>query len=263
MNITQIAKRMEKFTLDNSPAILTAIGVTGTLTTAYLTGKATFKAAELIEEEKARLNLREKLDNADPKAFELEPKDKVALVWREYVPAASMAIVTSACIISANRIGTRRAAALATAYSVSERAFVEYKDKVIEKFGEKKEQQVRDEIAQDRVNRQPASQQVIIVGNGDVLFRDAFSGRYFNSSVEKVQRAENDTNYQVLHQGYASLSDFYERVGLPATSASEEVGWNNDKMLEVERSVTVSEDGRPCISIDFFVAPIRGYNRLI
>lgn len=255
MNITQLAKRMEKFAVDNSPAILTAIGVTGTLTTAYLSGKASFKAGQIIQEENRILQDRGKtfLDN----------KEKVKLVWKEYIPAASTATLTVTCIIGANRIGTRRAAALATAYSVSEKAFAEYKEKVVEKIGQKKEQAIRDEIAQDRVNNQPVVQrEIIIAGSGDVLCYDKFTGRYFKSDMESLRRAENDVNYQVLNSMYATLSDYYERIGLPATSASEEVGWNCDKLLEVRYSTTLSDDGKPCIAIDFVVAPIRGYARL-
>lgn len=147
------------------------------------------------------------------------------------------------------------------AYTISERAYEEYRTKVVKHIGSNKEEKIRDEIAQDRVDRKPVSKEVIIAGSGNVLCFDSYSGRYFNSTMETLKGAQNDTNYQVLNQGYASLSDFYERVGLPATDASEEVGWTQDKTLELEFSTTLSEDGRPCLSFAFFVAPVRNYFR--
>ena len=254
MTLTSVLKHLQKFTIDNSPAILTAIGVTGTLTTSYLTGKASFKAAEVI-----RL-AEEQGGTAEPGLPLL--KEHVRLVWKLYLPAAGMGFLTVGSIILANRIGTRRAAALAAAYSISEKAFAEYKEKVVEKFGEKKEQAVRDAVAQDRVTNNPPGREVIIAGSGDVLCYDTFTGRYFNSDMETLKSAQNKVNYRVLNDMYASLTDFYNEVGLPPTAYSEEVGWNSDKLMELEFSATISDDGRPCIAVGFAVAPVRDYYRL-
>jgi hypothetical protein len=145
LKLTELAKQVKQAIADNSPAILTALGVTGTLTVAYLTGKATFKAAEILSEE----TTRRKIDD-DP---ELDGWDKVDLVWKQYVPAAGIAAMTIAAIISANHISTRRVAAFASAYSFAEKGFAQYKDKVLEKVGEKKEQDIRDEVAKQRLDR--------------------------------------------------------------------------------------------------------------
>lgn len=253
MSLIEIVKRAEKLAVDNSPAILTAIAVTGTLTTAFLTGKATFKAAELIAAEEWSFRPRE-MDH------QLAPKEKIVLVWKTYIPAVGTGVLTVVCIVFANRIGTRRAAAVAAAYTISEKAFAEYKDKVVERLGTVKEQKVRDEVAQDRVDRNPVSdREVIVAGGGEVLCYDAFTGRYFKSDMETLKKAQNDLNYTMLNEGYASLSDFYNKIDIPTTSFSEEVGWTSDKLLELEFSTTLSDDGRPCISIDFMVAPARDY----
>lgn len=256
MAFDDLVQRAGKFAADNSPAILTAIGVTGALTTAYLTGKASFKAAELILEKQKRLD-------EEPKSYPLDTKEKVELVWRLYIPAAATGLLTVTCIIGANRIGTRRAAALATAMTISEKAFTEYKDKVVERLGKNKEQAVRDEIAQERVDRTPVSltKEVIIAGGGDVLCFDVFTGRYFKSDMETIKKAQNDVNYQIINNMYASVSDFYNRIGLPPTGYSDEVGWNSDKLMELDISTTMSDDGRPCISINFAAVPVRDYDR--
>jgi hypothetical protein len=254
MNLVSILKKVEKLTIDNSPSILTAIGVTGTITTAYLTGRATFKAAEIIHAEE---EVGGKAEDGWPTV-----KERTRFVWKFYIPAIGTGILTIVCIIGANKIGSRRAAAVAAAYSISEKAFSEYKTKVIEKIGAPKEQIVRDEIAQERINRDPVgAREIIITGSGEVLCYEAFTGRYFMSSMEELKRGQNDTNYLVLNDGYASLSDFYNKIGIPTTANSEEVGWNTDKLMELDFSTCMSEDSRPCISIAFHVAPIRDYYR--
>lgn len=254
MSIKEIVKRTEKLITDNSSGILTGVGVAGVVTTAYLTGKASFKAAEVIRdaEEKA---------GAPYGSMELDLKERTLLVWRLYVPASLTGTLTIAAIIGSNRVGTRRAAALATAYTISEKAFVDYKEKVIEKLGENKEREVRDEIAQERITKNPPGE-VIIIAGGDVLCYEAFSGRYFMSNMESIKKAMNDTNYIINNNFYASLSDFYKKLGLPTTSYSEEVGWNSDNIIDIDFSTVLSEDERPCISIDFRVVPVRDYFRV-
>jgi hypothetical protein len=234
MKLSHILKRSEKFIVDNSSTILTAVGVTGTITTAYLTGKATYRVARIVNHPESRE------PNPDARLF-------IKAFWKEYIPAVGVGTVTIVAIVGANRVGTRRAAAVAAAYSLSERAFDEYKTKVVEKMGENKEREVRDELAQDRVKRTEGSE-VVILSDGEVLCFDQFSGRYFRSDMESLKKAMNDTNYQILNHVYASFSD--------------EIGWNSDEQLELEFSTTLSEDGRPCIAIDFKVAPVRDYFRV-
>jgi hypothetical protein len=256
MTLTSFAKGVEKFVQDNSPAILTAIGVVGTVSTAYFTGKASFKAAEIIRDQELAMK------DGKPIFVPMDLRGKFELTWKLYIPAVGTGAMTIACIICANRIGNRRAAAMAAAYSISERAFTEYKEKVVEKIGANKERAVRDELAQDRVNRNPKTQnEVIISGGGEVLCYDEYSGRYFESSMEEIKKAMNDTNYRILNDGFASLGDFYERLSLPSTKYSEEVGWNTDHPLEIMFSTTMSDDNKPCLAIDYQTVPTRGFNR--
>lgn len=249
MDFNRRFKAFERVVSDNSPMLLTGLGVAGVITTAYLTGQSTLKAVRLIDRE-------------DP--YEMQSfQNKVKLVWPEYIPPVSAGVMTISCIIASHHISNRRAAALAAAYSLSERAMVEYKEKVIARLGEKKEQAFRDEIAQDRVALTPASkQQIVLTGSGDVLCFDAYSGRYFTSNVEAIRKSQNALNHQILNEMYASLSDFYHLIGLPSTSFSDEVGWTSDKLLELEISTVLSEDERPCLSIGFNVAPIRNYYKI-
>jgi hypothetical protein len=256
MGLGDIARRLAKLTADNSPVILTAIGVVGTLTTAYLTGKASFKAAQILDDHETLVLQKE----AEP----LTTREKAQTVWKLYIPPASSAVCTIACIILANRIGGRRAAALAAAYAISERGFEEYRQKVAEKIGMTKEQKVRDEIAQDRVNRNPPpGNEVVLLGDGSVLCQDHFSGRYFLSDMETLKKAQNDINYTLINDYYASLTDFYQKVGLPSTGISDEFGWNANRLLELSFSTTLApESNKPCLVVDFVVTPIRNFYRV-
>lgn len=259
MPITDIAKNIEKFAIANSPAILTATAVTGTVTVAVLTGKASFKAAELIAE--AEVAPAAAGESEFPVA--LDTKAKVELVWQLYIPAATVGISTIAAIVMANQIGTRRTAAMAAAYSVSEKAFGEYREKVVTKLGEKKEQGVRDEIAQDRVAANPPTpQQIMMVSEKEVLCYDQFSGRYFNSTMENIKQAQNELNFQIINENYASLNDFYDQLGMNTIEIGDEFGWSADNKVDIRFSTVFSEDQRPCIAIDYTTQPHQHYSKV-
>lgn len=253
INLAPYFLKAQKFAIDNSPLILTAVGVTGAVVSSVLTAQTTFKAAEIL------IRNREIVYGSDetPWTFWQEAK----LVWPMYLPSTGMLVLTCGAIIMSHQIGTRRAAALAAAYSLSEKALTEYREKVIEHVGAKKERVYEGEIAQKHVNETPGSSEVIIV-SGEVLFLDEFSGRYFNSTVEKVRQAQNDVNAEINEGFYCSLTEFYQKIGLKQTSMSEEVGWNTDRRLEVRFSTTISEDDRPCMVITYAKSPIRDYTKV-
>lgn len=239
---------------EHSPEILTGIGITGLLSTTVLAVKATPKALRLIDEKKEE-------NNTD----ELTNMEVVKTCWKCYIPAAVTATISVACIIGANTVNNKRNAVLATAYKLSESAFSEYKEKVIETIGEKQEKEVRDKIAKDRIERNPVNNnEVIITGKGDVLCYDVVSGRYFKSDVDRIRKAENTLNKKLMNDMYCSLNEFYDLIGLPFTQMGFDLGWNvNDSLVEIEFSTQLSEDDTPCVVIQYSVLPKCDYQHLL
>ena len=262
MTLSSLAKRGAQLASDNSPIILTAIGVVGTVTTAVLTGKAAIKAHEFIEYE----NESRSRHNTRVGELELEPvtdREKLVYSWKFFIPAGLSLVGTVSCIICSTTIGTRRAAAMAAAYSLSERAATEYKDKVVEHFGKAKAQKIDDEIAQDRMERNPVTKQTPrTTGGGNDLCYERFTDRYFYSSMETIKQAMNRINYDINQGVYASLSDFYAYLGLGPTGVSDELGWNGDHLMEIRFSTSMSDDNQPCIVFDYHVEPVRNYFRI-
>lgn len=253
MRVGVIAKRTEKVITDNSPLILTSLGVVGTITTAYFAGKASFKAALILDE-------AERVQGE-----EATTRDKIEMLWKLYIPALGVGAVTVSSIILANRIGTRRAAAMASAFMLSERAFDEYREKVIEHMGKAKEQKVVDEIAQDRTDRVTKGQPIFMPSSGKVWCIDKYTDRKFESTMETLKKAQNDVNYQLLNEGFCSLNEFYSKAGLNHIPVGEEVGWNSDKLMELTFSSTLAQndDGVeiPFLVMDFWVEPLRNFHR--
>lgn len=247
MSFQDLIKRSEKFTIDNSPLILTGVAVAGTVATAYLAGRATWRARGRLEDESPYSPRKEKLKK----------------VWKLYIPPVVVGGLTVAAVVGANRIGTQRAAALAAAYALSERAFTDYKDKVLEKIGPDKEEEVRAELAQEYMSRHPElSREVQVIDKQNVLCLDSFSGRHFENNVEAIRRAETDIRRQILDEHYASLNEFWALIGLSPTQYGEEVGWNFDSDCSISISTALAADGRPCVVLNYNTWPIRSYFQL-
>ena len=246
-NLATITKDIRKFASKRSPEILTGIGIAGMITTTILAVRATPKALELIEEQKEE----ESVD-------ELSSFEVVKVAWKPYIPAMVTCIASTACLIGASSVNTKRNAALATAYKLSETALSEYRDKVVETIGEKKERIVRDKVAEERVKKNPVSKnEVIVTGNGKTLCFDPISGRYFMCSIETIKKAENTLNKQMLHDisGYVSLNEFYDELGLDHTSVGNDLGWNTNQLIDIDFSSQLNDNGEPSVVLDYLVAP--------
>jgi hypothetical protein len=254
----RVLRNLQRFAIQNSPSLLTAVGALGVVTTSVLTAKASFRAVRIIDQERWRRD-EESTVPTNP-ADLVSSREAAELVWREFVPPAVVGVVTLAAIIGANHIGGRRAAAFATAYKLSEKMAEEYRQKVVDTIGREKEDLLRGELTKDRVERVPGVE-TIVLGEGEVVFYDEWSGRAFKKTIDEVANAVNQLNYQINQSWCASLTEFYDLLGLPKTRVSDDYGWNSDELLEPYYSSTLLEDVRPARSISFNVQPFQNYNK--
>lgn len=258
-SITNVVNSIELFVKKRSPEILTGIGIAGMVTTTVLAVKATPKAVQMIHDREIELS------NHYEEDIQLKPVEVVKTCWKCYIPAAITCGLSMTCLIGASSVNLKRNAALATAYKLSETALTEYKEKVVETIGEKKEQAVRDKIAEDKVKNNPVSKnEVIITEKGNTLCYDGVFGRYFRSDIETIKRAVNAVNRQIVCNMYASLNDFYDEIGLSHTDIGDELGWNIDEgQIDIDFSSQLAEDGTPCLVISYNVAPRYEFSSLI
>lgn len=233
----------------HSPEILTGIGIAGMVTTTVLAVRATPKALMLLEEA------------TDEKQEDLTVVETVKVAWKPYIPAAATGAVSIACLVGASTVNARRNAVLATAYKLSETALTEYREKVTEVVGEKKEKEIRKEIAKDRLEKQPIdTNRVVVTGKGDKFCRDQ-AGREFTSSIDTIKRAEVKLNKRITQDHYASLNDFYDELGLDSTNLGEAIGWHEDDgYVEVDIHPIMLHDDI-CLMLDFSVDPHYEYYR--
>ena len=258
LNVSKLCKDAKVMVSKRSPEILTGLGIAGMISTTVLAVQATPKALDLIARAEDK-----KFDNGHGNKLTVSEKMKVA--WKPYIPAAITGIASISCIIGASSVHAKRNAAIAAAYNLSQTALTEYKEKVVETIGEKKEQAIKDKIAKDKIEKDPVSKsEVIVTGKGNTLCYDAFNSRYFYSDIDQIKRAINELNRIMLNQMYVSLNDFYDELNLKHSGNGDELGWKlDDGFIEVDFSSQLSDDGRPCLVIEYMVAPRYDYSKLM
>lgn len=220
------------FVKDNSSIILTVGAGAGVISTAYLAAKAGFQTAHKLESEDPRMELR----------------DRARLVWKLYIPTGAAAATTIILIAGVKRVDGRKTLAAQAALAVSQRAYESYRAQIVEELGEKKDQTILAKVAEKRINENPPT--TIIAGSGTVLCCELFTGRYFYSDMEALNRAINEINAKLLRNDYATLDDLYYILGLENTAVSGQTGWESGKLLELEFSAVLSQ-GKPCVAFDY------------
>lgn len=248
--MNKLVHRTKLFVSRNGSTILTCMAGVGLVATAVLTAQATPKALTRVE------NAREE------KGEELTKVETVIAATPAYIPPILTGVATLACMFGANTLNKRQQASMASAYALLDTSYKEYKKKVEELYGEGANDKVKEEIAKDKYEESD-----IEPSDGMKLFYDDFSGRIFESTLEKVQAAEYNINRDLSTQGYATLNDFYGYLGLVPIDGGDELGWSSgmnfdyywQEWIDFGHHKTTMGDDLECIMITMFSEPTLGW----
>lgn len=210
------------FLKKNSATILTVAATAGVIITSVLSAKAAIKASRVLAHKEEK------------KGEKLTFEETISAVWTIYIPPVVAGISTITCVFGANILNQRQQASLASAYALIENSYKEYKAKLKELYGEEAHNNIIDAIAVKKCEDvyisagglESAYNQEIESDTEPRLFYDEYSGRYFESTIEKVLLAEYHLNRNYILRGFARLNDFYEFLGLEQTDYDEAVGWD-------------------------------------
>lgn len=132
--------------LKSDPRVYLGLGIVGMLTGTVLASKATPKAVDILEKKKVVLKKKSK--------DEVTVIEAAKKTWKLYLPATLMCTASIACLIGSDVLHEKRNTALLAAYQLSSTALAEYKNSVIDTVGEKKEREIKDNLAQKQVSEQ-------------------------------------------------------------------------------------------------------------
>lgn len=268
----------EQFLVRNASHILMGMGTTGLATTVIFAVQAAPKADRAIMHERFSKTAKT-LENdgyhiKEPEELsKLTVRETVKTAGKFYIPTIGMGLFSLMCFWGAHGIDMRRQAILAGLYATAEQALQEYQRKVTELIGEKAEKEVKNAIAQDKVDALPPPRETVILSDDSDLWC-IIDSQYFRSSYLKIKEAQNDANHEMIQHMYISQSDLYwlldpERKYLKPGPNSGQIGWNVDEMLYLDIDTAMGPEHKPILSVNYRTkdgydyAPQAGYSRML
>lgn len=249
---------VSKFASENSPTILTVIGVS------LMIGGV---VATIIEAPKAKDDL-DILEEDDELSHKVYLKEKTRIIASHYWKTASMTIGGAGLIFWGHKINLGRTAAALAAYQMSKDDLEKLKDKIIETDGEKHFNKLDEAITKDEVKRNPFNSATVInTGHGNTLFYDPIGRDYFLSDMEFIRQMRDEANLDMaktqrqLRKAALSYDDWREYIGLPALDGivdgkkmgfpiGKDLGWLN-RNIELKITCTMLPDDTVCHIMGF------------
>lgn len=245
MNLMRSASRFLK---KNGGTILAIGASVGVVLTAIETGKATIKAEKLLE-----------LNAAEP---EYTTKEKVKDCWKFYLPATALGVGTIACILGSNTLNKKQIASLTAGYMALGKAYQEYRQKVIENIGIEKEAEIQDQIKEEKLPEVREKME-----EEKLLCYEPISKRYFHATEAVLLEAFYSLNRDFALNGYASMNDLYNYLGLDYIPEGDLKGWCADYLandweyfwIDFSYLKQKTDDGLEVYYVEAYQEPINDY----
>lgn len=236
----------------HSPEILMTAGIVGTVASTVLACKATTKVSKVLEEKKKTVDsIHMCLEDENIGYTEEDSKKDLTIVYVQtgvklaklYAPAVALGTLSIAAIVSGHTILKKRNVALAAAYAVVDKGFKEYRERVVERFGEALDQELRynikaEEIEEMKVdeNGKEVVEKKIVNTVGEISdFAKFFdeASPYWQKDAEYnlmfLRRQQDWANEKLKSRGHLFLNEVYDMLGIQRTPAGQSVGWIYDE----------------------------------
>ena len=236
----------------HSPEILAGVGVVGVVASTVMACKATMKLNDILEESKeTRDKIREVESNPryeEQYSHEDAKKDLTInytqtglKIAKLYAPAVILGSASLGCLLASNDILRKRNAALSAAYMTVDKSFKEYRQRVVDRFGEEVEKEIRYNIKAEEVTSTVVAEdgsETTITETVKTMDPNLYSdyAKFFDEASPYWQK-DPEYNFMFLksQQQYANdllkargrlfLNEVYEMLGIDKTKAGQIVGW--------------------------------------
>lgn len=241
----------------HAPEILTIAGVVGGVVSTVMACDATLKLEETLAETKENAaKVRDILgDNGitEEQYSEADGRRDLAIIYTRagvkllklYGPSLIVGGLSITSIFSSHKIMKKRNIALAAAYSALDKGFKDYRGRVVERFGEEVDRQLKynlkavevEETVTDEKGKEKKVKKTVEIPVGSIDSPYAVIFDEHNPYWEKdpelnkffIQSRMAQANDKLRANGYLYLNEVLEMLGFDRTKAGQVVGWVYDK----------------------------------
>lgn len=262
-NLTRVFHKTSFQIKKHSPEILLTAGVIGTVASAVLACKATTKLSGILEETKEHTNaihtVIEEGTISKEEYSEEDARKDLAIVYVQtgiklaklYAPSIALGVLSITGILASNNIMRKRNVALAAAYTVADQGFKDYRGRLIERFGEELDRELKYNLVAREVEetiidekgkekKVKKTQHVVSKEGASRLSMYSDYARFFDDGCtgwEKdsefnlmyLRHQQNYANDLLRSKGHLFLNEVYDMLGIPRTKAGQVVGWVYDE----------------------------------
>ena len=260
--VTKISGSVHKIGFElkkHSPEIFIAVGVVGTVASAVMACKATTKLNDILEESKEQIDAiheaPQKEELKDKYDEDMMRKD-LALVYFQtgvkvaklYAPAVILGTLSITSIVASNNILRKRNVALAAAYATVDKGFKEYRERVVERYGEQvdyelthniKTKEITETVVDEKGKEKQVKKTVEVADpnvTNDYIKYFTRSNPYWDDTPDYVElflrSQQNYANDRLKVDKVLTLNDVYDSLGFQKTKAGMVVGWVFDENNE-------------------------------
>ena len=253
-SINRIGFKLKK----HSPEILAATGTIGVVTSAVMACKATTKLGAILEKTKTDMEVirtaMEHPEYLEPEKYtEDDGKNDIRILYAKtglniiklYAPSVILGGLSITAMLTSNNILRKRNIALAAAYTAVDKGFKEYRSRVVERFGEEMDRELRynlkskeiEETVVDEKGKEKTVKKTVNVVDPSTysvyarFYDDGCNGWTKNpeDNLYFLKCQENYANDLLKTRGHLFLNEVYDMLGIPRTQAGQIVGWVYDE----------------------------------
>ena len=244
----------------HSPEILMVAGVIGTVASTVLACKATTKVSKILEEKNNTLDtIHNGVKNGEINGVEYTEQDSkkdLTIVYTQtgiklaklYAPAVVVGTLSITSIVAGHQILKKRNLALAAAYAVVDKGFKDYRKRVVERFGEDLDKELRynikakevEEIIVDENGNQAIEKKMVKELDKDAVSKNSEYARFYDDGHDEwskdpefnlmyLRRQQEQANEVLKSRGHLFLNEVYDMLGIPRSKAGQVVGWIYDE----------------------------------
>lgn len=231
--------------IHNKPEVMLGLGIGLGIGGAVATAVGTVKAVKAVEKRKKEVIKEEKLD-IEPDEIRLSNKEVLTLTWKYYILPVACEIGSICLVIGCYKEQAKRISVLAAAYSATDASYRELKDKIKEKFGEKKEQLLQQEIDEKKEEERKKTdrpEEIIFSGEGNTLIRDGFTGQRIVHDLFKIMKIQDRLNNQLLqgYEDFINCNELLGEIGFEPCDKGDYFGFDASHLIDI-RTISVSNE---------------------